>query len=45
MERKKWADIAKAIAIIAVLVGHTSGIPGILSRMIFTFHMPLFFIG
>lgn len=44
MERKKWADIAKAIAIIAVLVGHTSGIPGILSRMIFTFHMPLFFI-
>ena len=44
MERKEWADVAKAFAIIAVIIGHTSEIPDILSRIIFSFHMPLFFI-
>jgi fucose 4-O-acetylase-like acetyltransferase len=44
MDRKKWADVAKTIAIVAVIVGHTSGIPDLLSRFIFSFHMPLFFI-
>lgn len=44
MTRAKWADMAKAIAIVAVVVGHTSGIPSLLSRTIFSFHMPLFFL-
>lgn len=39
-------DIAKGIAIIAVLVGHTRTMdtPDALIRFCFTFHMPLFFI-
>ncbi len=44
MQRKKWADIAKAFAIIAVVVGHTENIPSLLSAFIFSFHMPLFFV-
>jgi fucose 4-O-acetylase-like acetyltransferase len=39
-----WIDIAKGIAIILVIFGHTF-IPGSLWRdVIFSFHMPLFFI-
>lgn len=41
--RLKWLDIAKGIAIILMVIGHTS-IPDIFSRFIFAFHMPLFFI-
>lgn len=41
--RLKWLDIAKGIAIILMVIGHTS-IPSTLSRFIFAFHMPLFFI-
>lgn len=41
--RLKWLDIAKGIAIILMVLGHTS-IPDICSRFIFAFHMPLFFI-
>lgn len=43
MFRLKWLDIAKGIAIILMVIGHTS-IPEIFSRFIFAFHMPLFFI-
>lgn len=43
MFRLKWLDIAKGIAIILMVIGHTS-IPDIFSRFIFAFHMPLFFI-
>lgn len=41
--RLKWLDIAKGITIILMVLGHTS-IPDTLSRFIFAFHMPLFFI-
>lgn len=41
--RKHWIDIAKGIAIILMVVGHTS-IPNVASNFIYAFHMPLFFI-
>lgn len=41
-ERIHWIDCAKGIAILMVIVGH--GVDGILRAMIFSFHMPLFFI-
>lgn len=43
VERIKWIDIAKGIAIILVIVGHTVS-TGIVRRIIFSFHMPLFFM-
>lgn len=36
-------DIAKGIAILLVIVGHSQG-PAILNSFIYSFHMPLFFI-
>lgn len=42
-QRKLWIDIAKGIAIILMVIGHTS-IPKYASDFIWTFHMPLFFI-
>lgn len=45
MKRIQWIDIAKGIAILAVVVGHVSIIPWEPYRkIIFSFHMPLFFI-
>ncbi len=41
--RKHWLDVAKGIAIILMVVGHTT-IPHIASDFIYCFHMPLFFI-
>lgn len=41
--RIEWLDIAKGIAIILMVLGHTS-IPQPLSNFIWAFHMPLFFI-
>lgn len=41
--RNYWLDIAKGIAIILMVAGHTS-IPGVVSHFIYAFHMPLFFI-
>lgn len=41
--RIKWIDISRGIAIILMVVGHTS-IPQSLSKFIWSFHMPLFFI-
>jgi len=38
-----WIDIAKGIAIILMVIGHST-IPSWLSSFIWTFHMPLFFI-
>ena len=46
MESKKrvaWIDIAKGIAIFLMVCGHTS-IPHGVSKWIWSFHMPLFFI-
>lgn len=41
--RLSWLDISKGVAIIMMVIGHTS-IPDALSRFIWSFHMPLFFI-
>lgn len=41
-QRLEWLDIAKGLAIILMVVGHTS-IPKTMSNFIFAFHMPLFF--
>ena len=40
--RTEWVDIAKGIGIVCVCLGHL-GIESI-DRVVFTFHMPLFFI-
>lgn len=40
--RIAWIDTAKAISIICVIIGHT--VSGPLRAIIFSFHMPLFFI-
>lgn len=42
--RIKWLDIAKGIAILAVIVGHTVSVGSPVRNVIFSFHMPLFFI-
>ena len=43
-QRIQWIDIAKGISIFLVIIGHTAPF-GILERnIIFSFHMPLFFI-
>ncbi len=46
-KRIQWIDIAKGIAILAVIIGHTvphRGYFKLLWSFIFSFHMPLFFI-
>lgn len=42
--RLRWADILKGIAILFVLLGHTPGTPVALKNLIYSFHMPLFFV-
>lgn len=42
-QRIPWLDIAKAIAIVLMVLGHSS-IPKPMSNFIWSFHMPLFFI-
>ena len=56
VDRKKWLDICKGIAIILVVMGHVNSSfsnSGILSdsfllkyvgKFVYSFHMPLFFI-
>ena len=46
MSRDVSLDVAKGFAIICVVLGHSEalGVPTDLVRVIFTFHMPLFFI-
>lgn len=43
-QRLDWLDIAKGIAILLVIVGHTVNNPSPIRTIIFSFHMPLFFI-
>lgn len=40
--QKEWINVLKGIGILSVVVGHI--VPGILSVMIYMFHMPLFFL-
>lgn len=48
--RIKWVDMAKGIAMLMVIAGHTIGYPGttldqkIIRGMIYSFHIPMFFI-
>lgn len=42
-DRKYWLDIAKGLAIILMVLGHTT-IPRMAFDLIYSFHMPLFFI-
>lgn len=44
MERTQWADLTKGIAILLVILGHSYIPAPSLCKLIFTFHMPLFFI-
>ncbi len=43
-KRIDWIDIAKGIGIILVIIGHTAKFGSTLRNIIFSFHMPLFFI-
>ena len=43
-QRNIEIDIMKGIAILCVMLGHTTWIPGWLGSFIYSFHMPLFFI-
>lgn len=45
-KRIEWIDIAKGIAILAVVVGHTLGPYNgqFFGSLIFAFHMPIFFM-
>jgi acyltransferase len=42
--RIEYIDSLKGIGILLVLLGHVSGIPATLHDVIYSFHMPLFFI-
>ena len=42
--RHKHIDVVKGIGIILVVLGHTYSIPEYLYNLIYSFHMPLFFI-
>ena len=44
VERIKWIDICKGIGIILMMVGHYAYTPSWLKDIIYSFHMPLFFI-
>ncbi len=43
MQRDASISIAKAVAIVLMVIGHTE-YPGLLTSCLYTFHMPLFFI-
>ncbi|MEJ7925197.1 acyltransferase family protein [Sphingobium sp. AN641] len=42
-DRLGWVDVARGIGIVAVVAGHAAP-PGALRDMMYSFHMPLFFI-
>ena len=44
VSRLGYIDFAKGIAILSVIVGHLYQPPGLTGRVIYSFHMPLFFI-
>lgn len=43
-ERIEWIDIAKAITIIIMIAGHTVSFGTGIRNLVFSFHMPLFYI-
>lgn len=44
MSRMNWLDFAKGIAMISVVLGHALDDDSSLSKLIYSFHMPFFFI-
>jgi fucose 4-O-acetylase-like acetyltransferase len=45
IQREKWSDIARGIGILLVILGHIPSMyPHIIREVIYSFHMPLFFI-
>lgn len=42
--RIEWVDIAKAVAIICMIIGHVLPVGSNIRNLIFSFHMPLFFV-
>ena len=42
MKRLDWVDIAKGIAIVLMILGHSS-LPNMIQNWIYSFHMPFFF--
>lgn len=43
-QRIEWIDIAKGIGILLVILGHSVKFGGAIHNLIFSFHMPLFFV-
>lgn len=43
-KRLDWLDVSKGIAIVCTIVGHIAPFNGNIRNIIFSFHMPLFFI-
>ena len=43
-ERIKWVDCAKGIAILLVILGHTYNVDSLGRELIYSFHIPMFFI-
>ena len=43
-KRIGWVDAAKGVSIALMVIGHMPGIPFFLRAVIFSFHMPLFFL-
>lgn len=43
-QRIEWVDIAKGIGILLVILGHSVQFGGTFHNLIFSFHMPLFFL-
>lgn len=44
MDRIKWIDVSKGLAILLVIIGHSIKTDSLLEQIIFSFHMPFFFI-
>lgn len=44
IQRVRFWDIAKGMTIILMILGHTLGVPDRLHALIFSFHMPIFFL-
>lgn len=42
--RISWIDMARGMAMLLIIVGHCVGIPETLRHIIFSFHVPMFFI-
>lgn len=43
-KRIEWIDLAKGAGMLLVILGHALPYGGVLCRLIFAFHMPLFFV-